>query len=326
MFKSFTRILVVVLLMWTTGASAQLNDAPHQQWNQDIVGKSIVYIPVSLSLPLMNIWNDELKLLASEAGIKFTTLDPNLNVNKENQMIASLIPKKPDLIIVHNPDRQALARVLKAANDAGIYVIQINMGSTYQSDAFIGVDAYDLGVKMGNAAAQACEAPGAPSKNLALVTGSLVSQFSIDQVKGQMAALAKHPDLKVVTKQVVNWDPKTDFDKVSTIVDAHKDLCAIVDEYDGEAVGAARALAIAGLTGKTKLITSGAGGKFACEHAASGQIDVNFSYQARDQAIQFMTVAQYLLESHIKPGTVKTTIYTPSFEITKENMQDMGCK
>ncbi|MFA5662524.1 sugar ABC transporter substrate-binding protein [Castellaniella sp.] len=307
-------------------ASAQLKDAPHEQWAKDVEGKSVVYIPVSLSLPLMNIWKDELEIRAKEANIEFTTLDPNLDVQKQNQMIASLIPKKPDVIIVHNPDRQALARILKQANKAGIYVIQINMGSTYASDAFIGVDAYNLGSKMGKAAAEVCLAPDAPSKNLAIVTGSLVSQFSIDQMNGMLSEIEKHPELNVVTKQVVNWDPKTDFDKVSTIVDAHKDLCAILDEYDGEAIGAARALERAGLTGKTKLISAGAGGEFACKYAENGQIYKNFSYQAKEQAIQFMTIAQYLMQSGLKPGSVTTTIYTPSIEISKDTLKDAGCQ
>ncbi len=61
----------------------------------------------------------------------FDVRDPNWSTDAGAQAITSLISEKPDVIVVHNPDVQSYARLLKQAEEAGIYVVQVNMRSSY---------------------------------------------------------------------------------------------------------------------------------------------------------------------------------------------------
>jgi ribose transport system substrate-binding protein len=66
--------------------------------------------------------------------MKFEIRDPHFSADAGAQAITSLISEKPDVLVVHNPDVQSYAKLLKRAEEAGIHVVQINMRSNYNSD------------------------------------------------------------------------------------------------------------------------------------------------------------------------------------------------
>jgi len=49
------------------------------------------------------------------------------------------------VLIVHNPDVNSYAKLLKRAEEAGIHVIQVNMRSNYSSDVYVGADWIAIG-------------------------------------------------------------------------------------------------------------------------------------------------------------------------------------
>src|SRR5208283_974178 len=79
--------------------------------------------------------------------VKFELRDPNWNTNAGAQAVTSLISEKPAVIVVHNPDVQTYAKLLQRAENEGIYVIQINMGSAYRSSGFVGANWIEIGEK-----------------------------------------------------------------------------------------------------------------------------------------------------------------------------------
>ena len=80
-------------------------------------------------------WTYGIKYDAKRLGIKLLIRDPNWNSAAQAQAIASLIPQKPDVILVQKmPMRLPLnAKLLKEAEEKGIYVISVNMHSNYIS-------------------------------------------------------------------------------------------------------------------------------------------------------------------------------------------------
>ncbi len=58
--------------------------------------------------------------------------------------MTSLISEMPAVMVIHNPDIQTYAKLLQRAENDGIYVIRINMGSADRRPTFsagqIGVD------------------------------------------------------------------------------------------------------------------------------------------------------------------------------------------
>ena len=81
-------------------------------------------------------------------GVSVTVRDPNFNSSAGAQAIENLINEKPAVLVVQNPDVQTYAKLLQRAEQAGIFVIQLNMRTSYNSTAFVGVDWVEMGEKL----------------------------------------------------------------------------------------------------------------------------------------------------------------------------------
>jgi ribose transport system substrate-binding protein len=315
------------LVCLTAGsAAAQGNTAQQlqEQWNKDVVGKTIVYIPVSYSVPLTRIWGERMQMIADHLGIKFEVRDPNFNTQREEQLLQAEIGQHPDVLIVHNPNVQVLAPALQQAENAGIYVIQINMASRYKSDAFIGVQPNELGAQMANAVVKACGGPSASHK-IALMNGEVTSAYSLGIMAGAMSVFKQHPDIKIVSNQAANWDSKTAHDKAATVLQANPDLCGYMGWWSGQDSGIAQAVKQAGLQRKVKVFTTDGGEQPACEYLKEGLFYEDFIYPAVLQADQMMSTAVTLLQSKMKPGTMHVTIFSPVIPTTAENVTPTSC-
>ncbi|HUB10599.1 MAG TPA: sugar ABC transporter substrate-binding protein [Acetobacteraceae bacterium] len=316
-------------VIWCLGAgtvAAQGNTAEQllAQWNKDVVGKTIVYIPVTYNAPLTRIWGQRMEMIAKRLGIKFEIRDPNFDTQREEQLLEAEINQHPDLLIVHNPNVQVLASAIQRAEQAGIYVVQINMASRYKSDAFVGVQPNELGSDMAQAVVEACGGPGSSHK-IALMDGEVTSAYSIGIMQGAMSVFKQHPDIQVVSNQAANWDTKIAHDKAATVLQAHPDLCAYMGWWSGQDSGIAQAVRQAGLLGKVKIFTTDGGEPPACDYLKQGLFYEDFIYQATLQADQMMAVSEMLLQSGAKPGTFHIAAYTPITPTTAKNVTPTSC-
>ena len=109
--------------------------------SNSIAGKTVAWVPQVLEgMYLHQAWTYGIKYDAKRLGIKLLIRDPNWNSAAQAQAIASLIPQKPDVILVQNANATLNAKLLKEAEEKGIYVISVNMHSNYISSGFVGVD------------------------------------------------------------------------------------------------------------------------------------------------------------------------------------------
>src|SRR4051812_7699005 len=92
-------------------------------------GKTLAYVPIGMGIPLTEEWGYVMKTRAEAVGMKYVQRDPNWSSTGEAQAVTALIGQHPDVLVLHNPDVELLANQIKEAQDAGIYVIQINMVS-----------------------------------------------------------------------------------------------------------------------------------------------------------------------------------------------------
>jgi ribose transport system substrate-binding protein len=121
-------------------------------------GKTIAFVPVTMGIDLTEGWASVLKKQADALGMKFEVRDPHFSADAGAQAITSLISEKPDVIIVHNPDVNSYAKLLKRAEEAGIHVIQVNMRSNYNSDVYVGADWIGIGEAETQAVVDKCGA------------------------------------------------------------------------------------------------------------------------------------------------------------------------
>jgi ribose transport system substrate-binding protein len=299
-------------------AAAQGLDEPFQaSFKQALAGKTVAYIPVAMNFDLTEGWFAGVKKELEPYGMKVIVRDANWSTNAGAQALTTLISEKPAAIIVHNPDVQTYAKLMQRAENEGIYIIQINMGSVYRSSAFVGANWIEIGERDAEAVVKSCQGK---SNKIAIVQGALSAAASAYTLKGVENVLAKHPEVKVVSSQAADWDASKAKAIVQTVLKQHPDLCGIVGFWDGMDIGTAAAVKEAGLTGKVFVATSGGGErKGACELVKSGAFDLNVSYDVPTQAADMAAMIKWLLSSGAKPGSVKGSAYTTLIPITKEN-------
>ena len=303
----------------TLPAAAQKGlDEPFQAaFKKALEGKTVAYIPVAMNFDLTEGWFAGVKKELEPYGMKVIVRDPNWSTNAGAQALTTLISEKPAAIIVHNPDVQTYAKLLQRAENEGIYIIQINMGSNYRSSAFVGANWIEIGERATEAVVKACKGK---SNKIAIVQGALSAAASAYTLKGVENVLAKNPDVKVVSSQAADWDAAKAKAITQTVLKQHPDLCGIVGFWDGMDIGTAAAVKEAGLTGKVFVATSGGGERRgACELVKSGAFDLNMSYDVPTQAADMAAMIKWLLSSGVKAGSGKGQVYTTLIPITKEN-------
>jgi ribose transport system substrate-binding protein len=293
-------------------------------YQKALAGKVVGYIPVAMGFDLTQGWLDGLKKELEPSGMKVELRDPNWSTNAGAQAFTALIAEKPAVIVVHNPDVQTYAKLIKKAEDEGIYVVQINMRSAQASTAFVGADWVEIGERDTQAVADACKGK---SNKIAIVQGAPTAAASAYTLKGVENTLAKNKQLQVVSNQAADWDAAKAKALTQTVLKQHPDLCGIVGFWDGMDIGTAAAIKEAGLTGKVFLATSGGGEqKGACDLVKSGAIDYDLSYDVPTQAADMAAMIKWLVQGGVKAGAAKQNIYTTLIPITKDNAsKDTTC-
>jgi ribose transport system substrate-binding protein len=318
-WKAALGALAAAALQTASPALAQKGlDEPFQaQFTKDLAGKVVAYVPVAMNFDLAQGWYAGLKRELEPYGVKIEARDPNWSTNAGAQAVTTLLSEKPAVMVIHNPDVQTYAKLLQRAENEGIYVIQINMGSAYRTTGFVGANWIEIGERDTQAVVNFCKGK---SNKIAVVQGALSAAASAYTLKGVENVLAKNPDVKVVSSQAADWDASKAKAITQTVLKQNPDLCGIVGFWDGMDIGTAAAVKEAGLTGKVFVATSGGGEqKGACNQVQAGTFDLDLSYDVPTQAADMAGMIKWLLSSGLKAGSSKGSIYTTLIPITKEN-------
>lgn len=299
-----------------------------QKVNGTLAGKRIAWVPVSMAHSLPAEWTRVMKSEFEPLGIEFIVRDPDYNADRQSQIVATLINEKPDLLILHNPNVQLLAKQIQQAQEAGIPVMQVNMASNFKSDAYVGADSVMMGARMAEDVVATCA--DAPAKKIAIMKGELTSAISIDITKGINSVLKDHPDIQVVAEQSQGgWDTKAFYDASASAVLQHPDLCAVVSYWEVPGVGVIQALKEAGKKpGEVKIITSGGGDPVGCQYIHEGWYTSDWSYQATQQGYQVVNMALTLLQqraSGIDTSKATVSVRSPLLRMSADNINDDMC-
>jgi ribose transport system substrate-binding protein len=288
-------------------------------------GKTVAFVPLSLGFDLTDGWNAMVRQQLEPLGIKFIVRDPNWSTDAGAQAISSLITEKVDVLLIHNPDLQSYARILKRANDQDIYVVQINMQSSAHTDAFVGGNFVELGESDANLMVKNCSPGKGPSNKIAIVQGVLTAAASVERMKGINNVLSKHPEINVVSSQAGDWDATKSRAITDTVLKQHPDLCGVIDFWDGAAVGSGAAIREAKKQGQVTLVTAGGGEAATCDNVKNGTYTVYDSNDVRRQADDIVSVVKEVLLSKEKAGAKQRILYTPLTLITKEALKPDSC-
>jgi simple sugar transport system substrate-binding protein/ribose transport system substrate-binding protein len=302
-----------------------LDQVGREGYLDGIKGKKVIFIPIAMGFDITESWAAIWRKQAAALGYTFDIRDPNWSTDAGTKALTAAIAEKPDLLIIHNPDIQSYARLLKRAQDDGIKVLQVNMPSVTETDSYVGADWVALGEEEANALADHCSTGKGPSTKIAFVQGVVTGAANIYLKRGITNVLAKHPEIKIVSDQAANYDPAKARAIMETVLQQNPDLCGAVGVWDSADVGIGAAVQAAGKTGQVFVVTSGAGNKTACDNIEKGLLSMDISYNSPLQGdIAGQQIAE-LLQTKDKAGERKVFYYGPLTKITKDDINPRNC-
>ena len=325
--RAKTAVLTSVLIAAGSVASAQ--DGPKDELREPYInalkGKTVAFVPTSMGFDLTEGWAEYIGKDAAANGYNLVVTDPAFDTNKGTQILSSLIADKPDVMVVHNIDVQSYARLLKKAEKEGIKVIQVNMKSTYSTDAYVGADWFDVGARGAEYLAKSCSPENGKSGKIAIVQGALTAAASVYQIRGVEAVLKDHPDIQIVANQPADWDSSKAQTITSTILQQHPDICGFFGFWDWMDIGIGAAVKEAGKLDDVEIVTSGAGNILDCEKLEEGTFDYVINYDVPGQSRDITNLIKQYLQTDSPAGANKHALYTPLQLMTKGNYADYGC-
>lgn len=320
LFKTMLKTTGIAAGFVVAGLAAQAQEGLEEPIQADfraaLEGATVAFVPVAMGFDLTEGWWAGLRTELEPYGVEMVLRDPNWDTNAGAQALTQLIAEAPDVIVVHNPDVQTYARLVRQAEASGIHIVQINMASAVPTTSFVGANWIEIGERSAQAVVDHCGGSG----EVAIVQGALSAAASAYTLRGVDTVFSANEGIEVVSSQAANWDAATARSITQTVLQQNPDLCGIVGFWDGMDIGTAAAINEAGMADQVFLATSGGGERRgACDQVAAGAFDLNLSYDVPTQAAQMAGTIKWLLSSDIEPGSVQGAAYTTLIEITAEN-------
>lgn len=328
MSKLFARLAAtaIVLCTATFGAQAeQFDDGIAPSYFEAFKGKKVVFLPLAMSFDLPQVWAKGMETQAERLGYDFSIRDPNWSGDAGAQALTTLISEKPDLLVVQNPDMQVYARLLMRAQKAGIPVIQINLKSITTTDAYVGVNWYEIGQHQAEMAVDMCSPKNGGSGKIAIMQGTPTNPNNAITMTAIEDVLAENPDITVVSSQSADWDATKAHAVASTVIKQNPDLCGYVGLWEVMDAGVAAAIREAGKTGDIALITNGGGQKPACDNIENGTFSGYVSYDALGQARDLTDAIAQVFQVGAEAGSQPYALYTPVKDISRDTLGPTSC-
>jgi ribose transport system substrate-binding protein len=193
-----------------------------------------------------------MKAEATKYGYTVNVVDASRDNSKQQSQVEDFISQKVAAIVLTPYDSQAIGSAIVEANKAGIPVFTADIANGSNQGTVVAHIASDNVQGGGQAGKLMCAAvPGGGS--VAILDEPEVTSVQ-DRVKGFKAALAACPKVTIVADIDGGGERAKASSATEDILQSHKDLKGIFGINDDSALGAAKAVEAAGLTGKIAVI------------------------------------------------------------------------
>lgn len=172
-------------------------------------------------------------------------------VEKQIEMIESIIATKPDLIAVASNDPVAIAPVLKKAKAAGIKVMTWD-GDANARDFFVNLVDYD---EFGAGLVEAMVKETGPKADIAIITTTFTAPNQTLWIEGiKKTIAAKYPDLKILDTRAAGESTEKAFKIAQDFIKSKPSLKGIIALGVPNVPGAVDAVKQAGKVGQISVI------------------------------------------------------------------------
>jgi inositol transport system substrate-binding protein len=200
------------------------------------------------------VWvKDEMEKLAKQKyanEFQFATFDAENNSTKQIDQINNCVANKFDVIIFQQVDTQAAVDVVKNAVAKGITVI-VSTGHIEDGGAstFIESSPKQQGLLIGEYAVKKLP----KNAKVAILQGPAGNPDANGREIGFEQALAKRKDIKIVDKQIGDWQKEKALTITQNWLSSIKDLKGVLCHNDNMALGAYEAIKMGGKKGKIQI-------------------------------------------------------------------------
>lgn len=327
--KSLVTLTLAAMVGMVGVARAQdgaIKDPERTHYYEVFKNKRVVFVPVFMGLDLTEGWSKMMSVQAKRLGYSYEVRNANFDTSAGVQILTQLLNEKPkpDVVVIQNPDVTSYAKLEKQMEDAGIYVIQLNMKSLTMTTGFAGADATVIGETQAEWVVKQCGPD--TSRKILILNGPTTAPWTVYMQEGYNNVLAKNPDIKVVARQSIgNYDSSKAKSITEVTLKQHPDLCAIMGVWDIPDLATGAAVKDAGKSGKVLVSTSGGGGEVACKGLQTKAFDHYVSYDVPGQSRDVNDLIQMALQMKDKPGKLKVAHYTPLSVLTQADVGSHQC-
>jgi len=185
---------------------------------------------------------------ADELGMKFILSDCNLDSTVQADQVSNFISQGVDAIVVEPLDADAIASVVKEANEEGIPVFTIDTTSSGgEIISYVASDNYEMGKMAAEYILEQLKARyGEYKGNVVNLMGSLTSTSGTLRSQGFKDVIDQYEGVNIIAEQSGELDVETALNVTMDILQAHSEIDAIWCSGDNNALGATQAIEQAG--------------------------------------------------------------------------------
>jgi inositol transport system substrate-binding protein len=241
--------------------------------------------------------------------------DAQGDVGRQLSQIQNFIAQGAAAVIVNAADTTATPSMTKVARDAGVPLVYVNRRPAEetlpQGIVFVGSEEHQAGTLEMEELARLMNYRG----NVAIMVGELASNGAQFRTKAVEDVVAKYPSMKIIEKQVGNFQRERGLDLMNNWLTAGTTINGVAANNDEMAIGAIMAIRQAGLPAGQILVAGVDATPDALAEIEKGTLAVTVFQNARGQGRGAVDAAVKLLRGE----RVDSFVWIPFELVTRDN-------
>lgn len=231
-YKNMTYIIIFFMVLIIFTVTYNIYTAPIAK--HKVFGVSYM----TMNNPFYKIINNEILKVVEKNNDTLITLDPELDVDKQNEQIYKFIDQKVDGIFINPIDFEQIEPALQAAKRANIPVIIIDAPVSDESlvNCTIVSDNYDAGVQCAKDMMERLD-----SANIVLLKHT-TAKSAKERIEGFLSVIDNNEKYKVINEAECDGQLEIAMPKMQEIIEETPDIDVIMALNDPSALGALAAL------------------------------------------------------------------------------------
>lgn len=269
--------VLVVLMMLTASSACSHSASPARK----VVGVSMAHFDDNFLTMIRTAMQDYAKTFP-EITLQFS--DAQGDVGRQLSQIQNFVTEGTAAIIVNAADTSATPSMTKVARDAGVPLVYVNRRPAEETlperVVFVGSDEIQAGTLEMEELARLMNHQG----NVAVMIGEPASNGAQLRTAAVEQVVARYPDMKIVEKQIGNFQRERGLDLMNNWLTAGTRIDAVAANNDEMAIGAIMAIRQAGVADGKILVGGVDATPDALAELAKGTLAVTVFQNARGQA------------------------------------------